>query len=284
MPVFHRNPSGLLPLIALALVPLLLAQETPPDAPSIEQQDHIVSAMRRFAESYVSNLPDFICRQTTYQFQSAKNGKHSHQGATLTAKLAYSNHREQRTLELVNNKPVGSGSHSWRAPLTTSGEFGMILDSVFGVTPNSGFIWHGWETLRGHRLAVFSFAIDRQHSTMRLGLSDLAEAIVPYSGLVYGDPDTGDIWRISNNVTEIPSELRTESSATVVDYDYVDIGSKKFLLPSRAVVTLVTDHNLERNEMEFTNYRKFEAESSITFTSDDVSKTTPNGGTGTPHR
>lgn len=119
--------------------------------------------------------------------------------------------------------------------------------------------------VRGKHLAVFDYSIDREHSTLQLSLSDLATAVIPYHGSIYADTSTGAIWRITNSASDLPPELQTNSISTVVDYDEIPIGGSSYLLPVAAAVYLTTDsHNL-RNVMEFTNYRKFEADSKITY-------------------
>ena len=119
--------------------------------------------------------------------------------------------------------------------------------------------------LRGKRLAVFDFTVDKQHSTLRLSLSDLAQAIVPYRGSIYADPATGAVWRISDTASEIPPQLLTREISTTIDYDEISIGDRKYLLPVQATVSVLLETKKMRNEMEFQNYRKFEADSAVTF-------------------
>lgn len=248
-------------------------------------QDQVLDEVRNYAGQYVANLPNFLCEQVTRQFEAGRRPTHWHKGDTLTSKLIYSEGHEQRTLELVNNKPVGRGTRPWRTPLITEGEFGLLLDNIFGSASNTAFTWKGWDTIAGRRVAIFDYSIDVEHSTLKLSLSDLAKALVPYHGSVYADPSTGAIWRITNTISDIPAEIQTKSVSTTVDYDEVAIGAKKYLLPVRAIVVMETDARNIRNEIEFSKYRKFEAESSITFASESApastesAKSTEPGGT-----
>ena len=88
---------------------------------------------------------------------------------------------ELRTLDLVNGKSIEAGSRRRRAPLVTEGEFGILLGSVLGPKSEAFFTWSRWETLRGKRLAVFDFSVDKQHSTLSLNLSDLVKAVAELS-------------------------------------------------------------------------------------------------------
>ncbi|HEY1947113.1 MAG TPA: hypothetical protein VGG97_08915 [Bryobacteraceae bacterium] len=269
----HLSLSGLCAIGALLAIPspaVCRQQQTENSAPSVVslplsvEQQKLLEQIGRYAEDYVSNLPNFICQQVTHQFEAGRKPEHWRKLDTLGAKLVFADGREERTLETINDKPPSAGRIP-RQPLQTEGEFGILLGNVFGVKTNATFMWNGWQTLRGKRVAVFDYLVDNQHSTLRLGLSDFVRAVVPYRGSIYADPDTGAVWRITSVPFDIPSEIQTRSIATVIDYDSVDIGGQMHLLPVEASVTLDTGSHNVRNRIEFREYRKFEAESKITF-------------------
>ncbi len=265
-------------VMGLALTLCAKPQEgsAPPQAaPSDSDQQKMLAAMREYAGDYTAKLPNFICQQVTSQFEAGKKPKHWHQGDTLTAKLVFNGGREERNLVMVNNKPVRPGGRSRRSPLTTEGEFGILLANIFDPVTEASFSWGGWEDFRGHRVAKFDYSVDRAHSTLSLSLSDLAKAVVPYHGSVYADAASGAVYRITSETTAIPEQVQTKSIATTVDYDTVRIGSQDYLLPVQAKVLLVTDRNNIRNEMQYEAYRKFEADSTITFGSPDGSSPPP---------
>ncbi len=260
------DPSLLLVLACLS-VPASIAQA---QTPSGAEQDAMLAAMRRYAEQYISHLPNFICVQETQQFEAGRKPAHWHKGDTLRSKLVFTEGNEERRLELVNNKPPGPGNR-WRTPpLTTEGEFGTLLGNVLGESTEAAFRWHGWENIRGRRVAVFDYVVDREHTTLELTLTDLAHSVVPYRGSVYADAATGAVWRISNSAFDIPPDVRTKSISTVIEYDEIQIGATAYLLPVQAIVSLDTGSGNVRNEMWFSGYRKFEADSSITYTSPDA--------------
>ncbi len=234
----------------------------PPD-PAV--QDQILDAMHRYAAQYVSNLPNFLCVQVTRQLDAGKKSNRWHNGDTLISKLSFNQGREERTLDSVNGKPVEPATARRRAPLSTEGEFGILLSRVLGPDSEAWFTWSRWETLRGKRLAVFDFTVDKQHSTLSLSLSDLAKATVPYRGSIYADPATGAVWRISDTAFDIPPRLLTREISRTIDYDEISIGDRKYLLPVQATVSALLETRRIRNEMEFKNYRKFEADSAVTF-------------------
>ena len=248
----------------LALAATSLA-ESPPDS---AEQHRLLTAMHQYADQYISSLPNFLCEQVTRQLEAGKKSNHWHKGDTLTTTLMFNRGREQRRLALVNGKPVEPGQMRSRRPLITEGEFGILLSRVLGADSHAYFTWSRWETLHGKRLAVFDYSVDQQHSTLTLSLSDLAKATVAYAGSVWGDPETGSVWRITDTAKDIPPALLTRQISTTIDYDEVLIAEKKYLLPVEAAVSLLLETKKVRNEMEFQNYRKFEADSVIRFGSE----------------
>jgi hypothetical protein len=233
--------------------------------PSSAELDDLLQSMHRYAAQYVTNLPNFLCVQVTRQLEAGVKSEHWHKGDTLIYKLSFNHGSERRSLDLVNGKPADPTKRHWRTPLVTEGEFGLLLSRVLGPRGEAWFTWRGWETLRGKRVAVFDYSVDKEHSSLSLSLGDLVKAFVPYHGSVFADPATGAVWRITDAATEIPLSLMTREISTTIDYNDTSIGDKSYLLPVEAVVLLLLDRKKVRNEIEFQDYRKFEADSSITF-------------------
>jgi hypothetical protein len=239
------------------------ADDAPPDPAA---QDHLLEQMEAYAAQYVSSLPNFLCIQVTHQYQTGLNSNRWHKGDTLTSGLSFHDGQEKRTLQLVNGKAADPAKRIWHTPLVSEGEFGILLNQVMEPSSDASFTWSRWETVRGRRLAVFDYTVDKEHSTLVMQLSDLAKAVLAYHGSVYADPATGAIRRITDAVTsDIPRQLRMSAISTVIDYAETAIGDKSYLLPLAATVSVVTDTEKVRNDLEFQAYRKFEAESVIKF-------------------
>lgn len=265
----HRHTHRLAQLLAVALLACPAGKPAQTDSPDEAEQKRILEAIEDYADQYIAALPNFICDQITRQYHAGKKPDHWRKGDVLTSRLLYANGHEQRNLELVNDKPVRPGMRPWRVPLETQGEFGILVGSIFSPGSQASVSFKGWDTVRGTRVAVFAFAIDAQHSKMTLSSDDLVKVTLPYHGTVYGNPQTGAILRITDSETNLPKELRTEKISRVVDFDNVSIAGKTYLLPVQASIWMTTDANNLRNELEFRNYRKFEAESVIRFASAD---------------
>ena len=164
-------------------------------------------------------------------------------------------------MELVDNKPV---TRPVRRPFVTEGEFGVLISRIFGAKSQATITWNRWDTWQNKRVAVFDFAVDRAHSSWRLTLGVVGPVTVPYHGSVYAQPETGAVWKIESIVDNTP-ELKLESSQTIVEYQEIQIGTALHLLPVSATDTVRLQHDQIRNELEFKDYRKFEAESTIKF-------------------
>ena len=76
--------------------------------------------------------------------------------------------------------------------------------------------------------------------------------------------------RIEQSARDVPRSFPLDTIESAVDYDYVLIGGQKFLLPVHSE-NLMCDRgtsNCSRNVIDFRNYRKFGADSEITFDAD----------------
>jgi hypothetical protein len=257
-------------LLILALAPtlpaLLGADGYLQEQPAQPSPSELVEKARTYAAGYMDRLPNFLCVQTTTHAIAGKKGEHWHTKDTQTAQLVFAGGKEKRTLQEVNGKPVDSlKARRSRNELTTEGEFGILLANILGPDSAAEISWEGFDNLHDHHVAVVKYSVDQRHSTLRLSRDYLAAAFVGYYGQVFFDPGSGAVLRITKELSEIPPELETENSRTVIDYAKVVIGGADYLLPSRASVEMTVRSGRLRNEMSFDGYKKFEANSTITF-------------------
>ena len=63
---------------------------------------------------------------------------------------------------------------------------------------------------------------------------------------------------------DIPKTFKIRGAAMTVDYDFVSISGRDYLMPVRSSVTLARPHRkIERNEISFHNYRRFASRAKI---------------------
>jgi hypothetical protein len=89
--------------------------------------------------------------------------------------------------------------------------------------------------------------------------------VAAHEGLIYVDHDTELIMRIAMHTVGIPSSYPLSKAWTTLDYDFTKIGESEFVLPLRAEVRMRAAKLLTKNEVEFRLYRKYGAETTITF-------------------
>jgi hypothetical protein len=78
------------------------------------------------------------------------------------------------------------------------------------------------------------------------------------------------VLRIEMDARKIPTLFPFDTIETTADYDYVRLELQSFLLPvDSEILSCQRGSSIcSRNKIEFRNYRKFGAESDITFDSD----------------
>jgi hypothetical protein len=283
-----QNQSALLPLPA---EPALSIQPVP----TVEQQQSLRQRLFEYARSYVQHLPDFLCDQATHRYTNWK-GTRADGMPRYGAKLDHSDHftRSLRFSGGVEHSSAVQSSRSIEGNTTrksgqsiTSGEFGGDLLILFGADANPQFDWDHWEGRKGERKAVFHYFVSASHSQYTLlyccfypsGFAGKRQQRYNPSlrGLISFDPSTGVMARLMMQAVDLPPTLRIRESNTIIDYDVVMISGRSYILPVKALVFSRTeDGQKNRNEITFTRYRKFEAESVLTFNSPASDKAVAN--------
>jgi hypothetical protein len=248
-----------------------------PNFPSPQQPDYperrrILLEAGKNALNYASSMPDFICTQTVRRYEAWVGRPVWELKDTLVNKLSYFDHVEDYKLVTVNGHATKLTYENLRGAVT-EGEFASMLVNIFEPTAKTEFWWDHWTTLRNRPTHVFRFQIKQQNSHYRMdfGMEGLTRqsAVAGQHGFLYVDRDASRIVRIVAEADSLPSDFPVTSSSTVLDYDFIDISGRKFLLPLHADARMSTIQLRTRNVMDFTAYRKFAGESTITFEATD---------------
>ena len=256
--------------------------------PLPDEQTQILKRVTEYARGYVHALPDFLCDQVTSRYtnlkgrgadRNARYGKKLRPSDSFTRVLRFARGAEESQVMRVNNKPAKGVSTRFGQSIS-SGEFGGDMVIIFGPGVNPDLVWDHWETFRGKRTAVFSYFVRPGKSEFSLyyccfaepGIGDMQQSYKsPIRGLLYVDAETGLISRLMIRAVELPAAFRVKESNTIIDYGIVSIAGKAYTLPLRALMFTHSDYQRNRNEIQFLNYRKFEAESIFTYTESKVS-------------
>jgi hypothetical protein len=268
--------------------------ETPafqsPARPSVDEQKEYFHKIDVNAMHYTFSLPDFICTEMVHRYQmtlARPPGSPMRRGQSLppvgagywlskdvlTVKLSYFENREKYQLILVNGHKTRDDYESSGGAIS-EGDFGSTLLEIFSPDSATKFQWDHWTHLRKRLTRVYSFRTSRERSHARIGVGDTAKdrhtVIIGRHGFIYADDETAMVMRIAAEADSIPLGFPITAQSSILDYDYANVGEKRFLLPLRVDNRLKTAQVYFKNVVEFKDYRKFTGESTISFDAPDV--------------
>ncbi len=246
---------------------------TQSDSPPIDRPPAnpkgILALITGSALRYQGEVPDFISTELIVRREAS--GKHA-PGTEVHWKvrdkleevLSFVEGKENHTLILLNGKPTRY-THESLDGMRSDGllQFVMVPAWIFGPLSQTRYDWVRWDMVNGRRMAVFLFETPRSISTRPL-VNDSQSFLVGYHGLIWADPDTGEMARLEAQM-DAPKEFPFQEDSFEIDYGRVKISSEEFLLPVKAMGQVRDGKLLARNEIEFTEYRKYEADVTVKF-------------------
>ncbi len=257
-------------------------------APSPSEEQELIRKISQYAASYVHGLPDFVGSETTRFYMNGrpdrafKKSKQKPEAAwqldqTITEDLGYWDGAEHYRTRLLNNAPENRPIGKIRG-YYSRGQFGQIMDMTFDPASHVRLKWDHWERLHNQRVAVFSYSVSKENSQYNVCCASSGSMTVngvkqtqykgwtsAYRGLICAVPETGIIARLTYTSFGIPAWVSLDESGDVLDYSAVTLNDHVYWLPLKAVHHTRTGNFRTRDEIQFSNYRKFTAESTITF-------------------
>jgi hypothetical protein len=258
-PVTTENPTA-----------TLAPKPAPIPPPSSVRQQEIIQAMRDYAINYTKSLPNFFCVEVTRQHMDPNGGESYRSIGTILSKVGYNEGREYYNVYSINGKLTETTMDNVKSGgATSSGEFGSLMRTIFDPRSQAELNWERWTTLRGRRMAVFSYFVDSGHSewyiTYGADKNDQQRIVTAYRGSVFADANTGEIDRIKFEAVDIPRSFPVQATSEILDYDLVAISGQQFIVPLKAKLLMKAGRESSMNEIEFRNYRKFESDSFIKY-------------------
>ncbi len=248
------------------------AAEIPP--PDSVRQQQILGLIKDYALGYTKNLPNFLCVEVIRRYVDPTNADHYRSVGNVLARVSYNQGQESYKVYSVNGHMEDTSIERAAAGggAISQGEFGSMMREIFEDKSEAQFNWDHWATLRGRRMAVFNYAIGSGRSGYSISYSsgpgDEQRIYTAYRGLIYGDPDTGEISRLTFEAVDIPQSFPVRQATEILDYDLVDINGQQYVTPQAAKLYMTAGREKSKNELEFRNYRKFGTESAITYDMD----------------
>jgi len=231
------------------------------------EQASLLEQARAAAMRYADSLPDFLCTETVWREVDQRGTNNWRLMDTLTVRLSYSGHRENYKLMEIDGKPTPLG-YEEAGGVVSTGEFGTTLYSIFDPRSKGEFRWKGWTTMRERRAARFTYRIAREDSiyVVRWGRNGPGQksVVVGYHGEVDVDEETHLVLRLTLEA-EIPGGFPIDGNDCTVEYAFAEVAGKRYLLPAHARVMTRSGRLVSRNSVEFREYRKFQADTTIIF-------------------
>jgi hypothetical protein len=230
--------------------------------PSPSEQIEIIEKAREVALRYTDNLPNFIATETIRR-QALPRGSTSWKAReTLIVEVSFAGMDETYKLLTINGKPTTTPYIDLDG--TFVGEFGSDLEGVFALGSKTKFEWQRWTNLRGRTVHVFSYRIEQDHSGHKLTFGDKHRGTLPYSGLLFVDRETHQVLRLTS-APEIPADWPVTEVPGEIDYGFVNVDGKEFLLPQHSEMRIVSRNGSQTRTLTvFSNYHKFSTGVTIT--------------------
>ena len=177
---------------------------------------------------------------------------------------------EEYKVLTVNGLPLGQEAKESKeygdavGGATSTGEYVTGLASIFRQHSQTDFKMVDTDLLRGRRTVVYEFEVKKPFSDLTLKADRDQLATVGSRGRIWIDRETNRVLRFEQIATEIQADFPITAASSLIDYDWVKINDKPYLLPSQADIFITSVHRGQtvqtRNEIRFRGYQKFGAE------------------------
>jgi len=235
--------------------------------------DPVIDKARETAFEFTETLPNYIVKQYTTRYESADARRVNTSWQPLdvvTADVITENGKERYENILRNGKPVKDveQSGSW-----SEGEFASTLQAILSPASDALFTNKKSATIENRAAWRYDYMIEQPRSSWQVyaGGSRYRPA---YGGAIWIDKESSRVLRIEMDARKIPNEFPLDHIESEVDYGFVTIDTKKYVLPTHSESLSCNRGTTEctRNAIDFRNYKKYGADSSVTFDSPAASK------------
>jgi hypothetical protein len=241
--------------------------ERPSAAGARSTGDTVVDKAREAAFEFSETLPNYVVKQftTRYQTDTAHGSQTSWQAIdTVSADVVSEGGKETYKNLLVNGKPPKEAIE--KTGTWSTGEFSSVLLDVFSPATDADFHNKRSSTIASRAAFRYDFSVNQENSHWHV--YSAADSYSPeYAGAIWIDKETYRVLRIELSARNMPRAFPLDTVESAVDYDFVLLGENKFLLPvhSEALSCERGTKLCSRNVIDFRNYKKFGADTSITF-------------------
>ena len=240
--------------------------ETAPESrgPRANTDEAVIADARSASANFTATLPNYLVQQVTIRYFSPASPARWQLIDQVTADLAYVDGKEDYRNFRIDGKPIDRPEHSgsW-----STGEFSTTLEDILSPATNASFRRRSEEKLNGRTAIVFNYTVPQSNSHWTMVSPDDRRYNPAFDGAIWVDKDSRRVLRIEQRTSAMPRDWPLKSAECVLEYGYVKIDQKTYLLPATAenVGCMSGSGACTRNLIEFRNYRKFTTESNVRF-------------------
>jgi hypothetical protein len=227
--------------------------------------DAIIMLARDAAESFTADLPNFLVQQSTTRYRGHAQSQNWQVIDVVTADVVCIDGKEEYHNVAINGMPTQRPIETTGA--WSTGEFVTTLQNTLSPVEDAVFVQRGDARIGSRMAYVFDFSVEAKNSHWILASDRNSSFRAPYKGSIWIDKETRRVLRIDQKAHSIPRDFPYDSLESILDYGFVKIDNKSYLLPvqNETVSCLGAARTCERNVINFRNYRKFTADSNIKF-------------------
>jgi hypothetical protein len=227
--------------------------------------DMVISDAKDAASVFTAGLPNFVVEQATTRYQGSGYPTNWRAMDVVTCEVSSVNGKEDYRNLKINGRPTAGkpeDSGSW-----STGEFTITLEDVLSYSTAATFTKRGEDRIAGRPAFVYDLSVQKLNSHWTLVAQSGRQYTPAYKGSLWIDKDTRRVLRIEQIAQAMPRDFAYDKAESIIEYGFVNIEGKSYLLPVRGenMACETGTRNCSRNVIEFRNYRKFGAESSVTF-------------------
>lgn len=247
------------------------ANPTAAALPSSAEAVEVLARAREAARAAAEAMPDFVVKQLITRAVAQGTTRNFSTMDRLAVGVSYrASGGEKYRLLARNGVPVPEpeagerGDYAGEGGSSSTGEYVTLLSLLFSDEYETAFRPVDTDTLRGRRTLVYEFEVKQPKSKETISYNNEQTAVVGSRGRIWVDRENYRVLRIDSTATDIPAGFPITATSRAIDYDWVEIAERAYLLPSRATVEMSVRQRAQllqtRNTILFRGYQKYGTE------------------------
>ncbi|MEZ5306001.1 MAG: hypothetical protein R2684_02525 [Pyrinomonadaceae bacterium] len=259
--------------------------------PPASEVKAILEKTRKNTLDSLEEMPDFVVKQRIRRGVSVAGTNNFSGYDRLVVAVSYRAEGEEEYRLISQNgiqkqESETKGNYGDVGGTSSTGEFVTVLATIFKPESETHFEVVDTDLLRGRKTIVFDFSITKQNAKQMITshgyITDSTTSGM--SGRLWIDRELGRVLRIDSKATEIPIDFPITAASREIDYGWVKIADKDYLLPSASEVRLTFRESARsyesKNSIEFRDYQKYGTE--VVILDDDEEFVEDSGDQNTP--